>query len=142
MDQLYLATAPHWAGPYTRHDNLGPIVKRPGHGGAEDPFVWRSKRGYHLLLHSLGGEINGTQRVGGMAYSMNGTHWVWVVDSDRQDHGSVYPADVTYTDGTSERLTRRQVYRILGDMIACIKSSVHIARTLNKQIGALSVFRH
>lgn len=39
IDQLYLATAPHWFGPYTRRDDLGPIVRRPGfaHGteGAE-----------------------------------------------------------------------------------------------------------
>lgn len=30
VDQLYLATAPHWSGPYTRRDDLGPIVRRPG----------------------------------------------------------------------------------------------------------------
>eukprot|EP01051_Picozoa_sp_SAG22_P016570 SAG22_NODE_2365_length_2654_cov_4.570254_1_plen_330_part_00 len=30
VDQLYLATAPHWSGPYDRRDDLGPIVRRPG----------------------------------------------------------------------------------------------------------------
>ena len=37
---------------------------------AEDPFVWRSARGYHLLLHSLGG--GGGQAVGGVAFSKDG----------------------------------------------------------------------
>ena len=41
VDQLYIATAPHWSGAFTRRTDIGPIVRRPGYSsgteGAEDP---------------------------------------------------------------------------------------------------------
>jgi hypothetical protein len=44
-DQLYLATAPHWAGPYDRRDDLGPIVRRPGFAaGTEGAEVSAGRR--------------------------------------------------------------------------------------------------
>lgn len=115
IDQLYLATAAHWSGPY--HRRAEPIVRRPGFAGgtegAEDPFIWRTSRGYHLLLHALGrapapsSPGGSTQGAGGLAYSKNGLDWTWVNGSD-SPLGAVYSPNVGWSDKTTTRLTRRQ----------------------------------
>ncbi|KAH8703039.1 hypothetical protein BGW36DRAFT_422620 [Talaromyces proteolyticus] len=55
LEQIGVASAPNFTGPYTRaHDY--PIFP----SDAEDPFVWRDKRGnFHLLMHSLDSADNG-----------------------------------------------------------------------------------
>lgn len=77
----------------------------------QDPFIWRTSRGYHLLLHSLGrapGSSGGsTQGAGGLAYSKDGLEWTWVNGSDSLQ-GAVYSPNVTWSDGTKDGLTRRQ----------------------------------
>eukprot|EP01052_Picozoa_sp_SAG31_P010688 SAG31_NODE_592_length_13726_cov_7.188082_8_plen_226_part_00 len=57
VDQLYVATAPHWSGPYRRRIDLGPIVRRPGFGsgteGAEDPVSEAAATNNLLLAIAL-----------------------------------------------------------------------------------------
>ena len=50
-----VAVAPSWKGPYSLLTG-DPIVTPPPWciaGYAEDPFLWRSHRGYHMLLHGM-----------------------------------------------------------------------------------------
>jgi hypothetical protein len=191
VDQLYLATAPHWSGPWQRRSDLGPIVRRPGYAshteGAEgeqagrqeatsspvqlessccylldclaaclcamdwlmglvltspvvvaacvsassDPFLFRTRRGYHLLLHALGrrpasaprhhrlqqqqrssssSSSSNTQGAGGLAWSRDGISWHWVNGSAGGPHGLApyNSTSVTWQGGAVESLTRRQ----------------------------------
>ena len=43
----------------------------PGAHGCEDPFLWRSQRGYHMLLHNF----QGPQGPSAMAFSVDGREW-------------------------------------------------------------------
>merc|ERR1712232_1462324 len=104
-DHLYVATAPHWNGEYTPRDDVGPLVRRCAGCGAEDPFVWRSKRGYHLLLHTLGG--GGGQAVGSVAFSKDGITWSSHPDSVSSANPP-YPDTVLWANGSSTRFYRRQ----------------------------------
>ena len=75
-------------------------------------FIWRSARGYHLLLHALGrapGQGGSTQGASGLAYSRNGLDWSWVAGSDGDGGGRpVYSPNITWSDGSADGLTRRQ----------------------------------
>lgn len=69
-EQISLAKAPRFSGPYAKLNNDEPIFTNDG--GSEDPFIWQDKRGnYHILVHSLeleGGFGDGP-KVGRHAYS-------------------------------------------------------------------------
>ena len=75
-------------------------------------FIWRSARGYHLLLHALGrapGQGGSTQGASGLAYSRDGLDWSWVAGSDGDGGGRpVYSPNITWSDGSADGLTRRQ----------------------------------
>eukprot|EP01051_Picozoa_sp_SAG22_P016571 SAG22_NODE_2365_length_2654_cov_4.570254_2_plen_120_part_00 len=64
-----------------------------------------------MLLHALGrapGAAGGdTQGAGGLAFSKNGLEWTWVNGSDSVE-GAVYGPNITWSDGTTDGLTRRQ----------------------------------
>lgn len=105
VDHLYLVTAPHWDGEYTRQDSLGPLMRKCPGCGAEDPFVWKSKRGYHLLLHTLGS--SGGPAAGSLGFSLDGFNWSSHPDSVYAAEPP-YPDSVTWTDGTSDTFYRRQ----------------------------------
>ena len=65
---ISLASASSFSSPYTRLNNHRPIFPNP----AEDPFLWRDKRGhFHLLLHSLepDGGFGSGPKVGRHAFS-------------------------------------------------------------------------
>ena len=100
LETVGLARAPGWRGPYT-------LLAAPTPGGAvfgggprapahrcEDPFLWRSKRGYHLLVHNqqpLSGD--GTE-VSALGFSEDGFAW-------RMAPRAPYDCTVRYADGTT-----------------------------------------
>ena len=52
-----------------------PIGWPNGHeGNAEDPFFWRSKRGFHVLFH----EFNNPSGSGGYSFSVDAVSWTTV----------------------------------------------------------------
>lgn len=96
VEAIGMAVATHWKGPYTIK-TLESIFPKPilclSHAQYEDPSLWRSSRGFHLLLHGMcpTGMFNSKY-----AYSVDGLRW------------NVSPTDpytyiVEYEDG-SERI--------------------------------------
>eukprot|EP01084_Bolivina_argentea_P258634 436115_1 len=66
-----VAIAPHWNGPYKTLNNDEPIFGWNVHN--EDPYLWRNKRGFHLLMHSF--RPPNFSNAGGYAYSIDGISW-------------------------------------------------------------------
>jgi hypothetical protein len=93
LETIGLAKAPHWSGPYTLF-SIDPILFNsdgtPHH--CEDPFLYASKRGLHLLVHNQ--QDSGVARY---AHSADGG-LTWVL------HGAPGPYDgnVKWTDGTAD----------------------------------------
>jgi hypothetical protein len=75
VEAIGIAKAHHWKGPYTI-ETLEPIFPKPifclSRQQYEDPFLWRSPRGFHILLHGMcpTGIFNSKY-----AYSRDGIHW-------------------------------------------------------------------
>ena len=65
----------------------------PGHG-CEDPFLWQSKRGYHMLVHNFEPVAKGVNGPIAYAHSVDGHSWTLSQE---------IPADCTlrFTDGTN-----------------------------------------
>lgn len=60
-EALGIAFAPSWRGPFTQSPRpvwrkTGPAYPPPATtlGNAEDPFIWRNARGWHIVAHSQG----------------------------------------------------------------------------------------
>ena len=75
IEAIGIAQAPHWKGPYTIR-TIEPIFPKPSfclsNQQYEDPFFWRSARGFHILMHGMcpTGVFNSKY-----AYSLDGLHW-------------------------------------------------------------------
>lgn len=102
-EQVAVAKAGSVFGPYywvNEKAAIGGEIYR-----AEDPFIWKNKRGYHILAHGLNiYSING----GRYAYSTDGLDW----------HATSTPAYslfVEYSDGTFELLERRERPKLVLD---------------------------
>eukprot|EP01050_Picozoa_sp_SAG11_P015791 SAG11_NODE_2087_length_3845_cov_5.794447_2_plen_356_part_00 len=100
-EQIWLATAANYKGPYTLHrdqPSVGPDASSALIGGhhSEDPFIFRSARGRFILMmhqsHWGGGGWNGAK-----AFSYDGIAWHWSLQSLTR----VWNSTVQYTDGTS-----------------------------------------
>ena len=100
---LWLATAPHYLGPYTLHGDkpLFPIINY------EDPFVFQNSRGHFIMvLHRQGGgEIEPHVGFGAKAFSTNGLDWHWTNESMT---GDVWNGSMTYTDGSTVTFAARE----------------------------------
>eukprot|EP01084_Bolivina_argentea_P142152 249728_1 len=94
----WLMYADEWNGTYKNISNQWNI----NHMNAEDPYIFRTKRGFHMLLHA-GGPSEGF-----FGYSLDGINWTEVnIDSFNQN--------LTYNDGTNQQLCRRQRPQLLLD---------------------------
>ncbi|MFZ6010421.1 MAG: glycoside hydrolase family protein [Bacteroidota bacterium] len=69
-----VAKAPHFNGPYTVVGNE-PIFGKDHFGEVEDPFLWRDKNGYHLIVKDQRGGITGHKHSGVIAHSDDGLNW-------------------------------------------------------------------
>lgn len=90
-----IATAPHWSGTYTLL-NPDPVLSNkdpydaadPHH--CEDPFLWKSDRGWHLLTHNQ----QGPQGESSYGYSLDGVNW-------KLSPTTPYGCGIEFADGTS-----------------------------------------
>eukprot|EP01065_Artemidia_motanka_P044733 TRINITY_DN6417_c0_g1_i1.p1 TRINITY_DN6417_c0_g1~~TRINITY_DN6417_c0_g1_i1.p1 ORF type:complete len:391 (+),score=93.71 TRINITY_DN6417_c0_g1_i1:78-1250(+) len=116
---MYVATAPGWAGPYTRRPEA--VLPRPdaacrdrpdtqGCVFLEDPFVWRSRGGvFHLLMHQIVKTPNITDRCVKMsraAHSLDGFTFELAP-------GTPYTCVVEYLDGGREGYCHREEPKML-----------------------------
>ncbi len=84
--------APHWSGPF---GNVTQGYNDSIHNG-EDPDIFRTKRGWHMLNHNIG--LASTR----IWFSKNGVHW------QPAHGGAAFPAQVNFTNGTTRELCWRQ----------------------------------
>ena len=93
-----VARAPSWRGPYAL---LGPSAVKPEEwwcvaGQAEDPFLWQSARGWHLLMHGMC-----PSGVAQARYAFSGDAVGWT-NSPRQ----AYSYRVAFDDGSEHAFAR------------------------------------
>ena len=109
-EKIGIATAPHWSGPYTiqtKEPVLGNVsddwpssLVTPGQVMSnEDPFIWRTARGYHMLLHCQLQPLHKTR--GAYAYSEDGLSWTFLPDF-------IWETNMTWSDGSISYFRRRQ----------------------------------
>jgi hypothetical protein len=93
---LGMATATRVEGPWTRLDK--PILPAEGLCEIEDPFVWRSDRGYELLFKDMSDRITGSLHALVRAWSADGKRWQMDEQPLFSDRWIVWP------DGREEAL--------------------------------------
>ena len=89
LETIGLARADHWRGPYTLLATEAVLRNpdgTPHH--CEDPHLWRSERGWHLLTHNQ----QGPQGVSSYGYSTDAVTW-------HLSPLTPYNCTVAYTDG-------------------------------------------
>eukprot|EP00037_Helgoeca_nana_P001625 m.28176 g.28176 ORF g.28176 m.28176 type:complete len:600 (+) comp11997_c0_seq2:24-1823(+) len=102
-----LATAPSWRGPYTLSGPYGGTLttQQYPYDENEDPFIWKSKRGFHALFHAnTWGDSRGKvfpvpANAGRLAYSVDGFLWTY---SDTPP----FNGTVAYSNGTHAPFAR------------------------------------
>eukprot|EP01062_Namystynia_karyoxenos_P040055 TRINITY_DN29205_c0_g1_i1.p2 TRINITY_DN29205_c0_g1~~TRINITY_DN29205_c0_g1_i1.p2 ORF type:complete len:362 (+),score=18.16 TRINITY_DN29205_c0_g1_i1:1002-2087(+) len=104
------AAAPSWQGPYKMLEGPegGPIsTYQYPYEENEDPFLWRTKRGWHLLAHANTWSDSKShpwpvaQYAGRYAYSLDGTAWHY---SPR----APFSGTVAWRNGTTAVFARRE----------------------------------
>lgn len=93
---LGIAFAPTVEGPYTVLNNNQPIFQVDGQGEAEDPFLWKDEKGYHVIFKDHVAKFTGEKGGGVMAHSGDGIHWR--IDNDPK----AYSRTVEWEDGKVE----------------------------------------
>ncbi len=94
---LGMAYAPSIEGPYTVINNGEPIFQVNGQGEAEDPFLWKDKKGYHAIFKDHVAKFTGEKGGGVMAHSKDGINWT--VDKDPK----AYSLTVEWKDGAVDK---------------------------------------
>lgn len=94
---LGIAYAPQIEGPYTILNGGQPIFQVDGQGEAEDPFLWKDKKGYHIIFKDHVAKFTGERGGGVMAHSKDGIHWT--VDKAQK----AYSLTVEWEDGAIEK---------------------------------------
>ena len=110
-EKIAIATAPHWSGPYTVHEEpafqwyapddwpqslVNPVGQVMSN---EDPFIWRNDRGYHMLTHC---QLSPNHSVrGAYGYSKDGLSWTLLPDL-------MWDTNMTWSDGSVSYFKRRQ----------------------------------
>ena len=110
-EKIGIATAPHWSGPYTFRteepvfgwtvpDDWPASLVTPGQVMSnEDPFIWRTERGYHMLTHCQLQPQSGSR--GAYGYSEDGLSWTLLPDF-------MWETNMTWSDGSVSYFVRRQ----------------------------------
>eukprot|EP01084_Bolivina_argentea_P142153 249732_1 len=88
--------ADHWNASYKNMSNQWDI----DHMNGEDPFIFSTNRGYHILFHA-GGTAEGW-----FAYSLDAINWTQVQIAS-------FNQNVTYSDGTNQQLCTRERPQLL-----------------------------
>lgn len=109
-ERIAIASASKWSeGVFTPLTGAGapPAASSPG----EDPFLWRSKRGYHVVYHAMDAAANMSfTGVGGYAISVDGHNWTF-------SPTPIYTSSVPWADsrGAPVQFTRRERPEFLFD---------------------------
>lgn len=90
---LGVAYAPSIEGPYQVLNNDQPIFQIDGQGEAEDPFLWKDERGYHVIFKDHVAKYTGERGGGVLAHSDDGINWT--IDEDAK----AYSRTVEWEDG-------------------------------------------
>ena len=110
-EKIAIATAPHWSGPYTIRseeplfgwlvpDDWPASLVTPGQVMSnEDPFIWRTERGYHMLTHCQLKPYPKTR--GAYGYSEDGLNWTLLPNY-------MWETNMTWSDGSVSYFQRRQ----------------------------------
>lgn len=93
---LGMAYAPDIEGSYTVLNDGKPIFQVDGQGEAEDPFLWKDEKGYHVVFKDHVAKFSGEKGGGVMAHSQDGIHWT--VDKSPK----AYSRTVEWEDGRVE----------------------------------------
>lgn len=93
---LGVAYAPSIEGPYQVLNDRQPIFQVDGQGEAEDPFLWKDGRGYHVVFKDHVGKFTGERGGGVLAHSDDGIHW----HADKAP--KAYSRTVEWEDGSVE----------------------------------------
>lgn len=134
IETIGIATAPHWSGPYNLL-SLVPILGDPTKPHrCEDPFLWKSERGWHLLTHNQ----QGPQGVSSYAFSEDAIHWTL-------SSNTPYNCVIQYSDGTNATVSgcgnRPQiVFDKLGKPLWLINGAFR-AKTEENGADAFTLFR-
>ncbi len=95
LETIGIASAPHWSGPYTLLDRNAVLRNDDGSPHhCEDPHLWKSERGWHLLTHNQ----QGPQGVASYGFSKDGRNWTL-------SKTTPYNCTLRYTDGTTAEAT-------------------------------------
>lgn len=98
-ERVSVAAASSWAAPVFR-PVAGDILSPAGVG--EDPHIFRTKRGLHLVYHAMDPNANiSFTGVGGYAASVDGLHWNF-------SPTPIYTRNVTLANGTTVTFARRE----------------------------------
>eukprot|EP01120_Amphizonella_sp_Union-15-10_P006288 TRINITY_DN1990_c0_g1_i2.p1 TRINITY_DN1990_c0_g1~~TRINITY_DN1990_c0_g1_i2.p1 ORF type:complete len:283 (+),score=49.98 TRINITY_DN1990_c0_g1_i2:494-1342(+) len=89
-----IASADSWKGPYTLPTE--PIIPNNN----EDPFFWRSEKGYHALFHGMY-PYDQSKYAGRHAYSPDAVTWYFSPES-------AYTSVIHYQDGRTITFARRE----------------------------------
>eukprot|EP01084_Bolivina_argentea_P113846 202811_1 len=109
-EHIGIAIAKHWKGPYIRYSKE-PVFGWDIH--SEDPFIWRNKRGFHLLMHGRNNKNGTDKRVeGAYAYSINGLDWIY---QKGNINTSPWPNYIEWENGTKTIFSRRQKPSLIFD---------------------------
>ena len=103
-----LVIATKWdQNPYIRVNDGNVLF--PGVSGLEDPFIWKSSMGYHMLLHSINGPS--ATDLGTIAWSLDGYNW----NLNAIGEGAYGPT-FSYVDGANFTCGRREEPKLLFDV--------------------------
>lgn len=151
---LGVAFAPHWNDTYTQSKvpiwlKKGPAWPEPsanGVGNCEDPFVWRSRRGYyHILSHSQGqlnvcGGGEGPGNSCGVHFFATSAEGPW-----RYSTTAVYSSAINVTDasGVANMVARQRpqlVFRDDGSPQYLVNAGSYITPMIPKAVDRTFVF--
>ena len=94
---LGMAYAPSIEGPYKVLNDKKPIFNVKGQGEAEDPFLWKDKKGFHIVFRDQMAKFTGEQGAGVLAHSKDAVHWT--VDKEAK----AYSKNIEWEDGSTSR---------------------------------------
>ena len=94
---LGIASAKTITGPYKVLNNNKPVFDAKTMGELEDPFLWKDKRGYHVVFKDHKGKYVGEWGGGVLAHSKNGLDWK--VDKEPK----AYSKTIQWDDGSLEK---------------------------------------
>jgi hypothetical protein len=94
LETIGIATAPSWRGPWSLASDAPIFLNASGvPHQCEDPMLWETARGWHLMVHNQAGAA-----VARYAHSLDGLSWV--LHDDNGTNPGPYTGTILYTDGS------------------------------------------